>query len=100
MMDPGVSKLYGDKVRVRICGLCWQKGELLMVNHRGLRAGDFWAPPGGGLEFGQSVGQFLQKEFPGKYKLEEYYNPDQMCFKYRLKFDTEADEMWFKLKYG
>lgn len=44
--------------------------------------------------------EFLQKEFPGKYTLEEYYNPDQMCFKYRLKFDTEQDEMWFKLKYG
>lgn len=45
------------------------------------------------------VTEFLQREFPGKYKLEEYYNPDQMCFKYRLKFDSEADEMWFKLKY-
>ena len=42
----------------------------------------------------------LQKMYPGKYTLEEYYNPDKMCFKYRLKFDTEADEMWFKLKYG
>lgn len=40
-----------------------------------------------------------QEMYPGNYKLEEYYNSDKMCFKYRLKFDTEADEMWFKLKY-
>lgn len=42
----------------------------------------------------------LQKNFSGNYTLEEYYNPDRMCFKYRLKFLTEQDEMWFKLKYG
>ena len=41
----------------------------------------------------------LQKMYPGKYSLEEYYNMHTMSFKYRLKFDTEADEMWFKLKY-
>ena len=41
----------------------------------------------------------LKKQYPGNYVLEEYYNPDKMCFKYRLKFPTEADEMWFNLKY-
>lgn len=41
----------------------------------------------------------LQRNYPGNYVLEEYYNPDRMCFKYRLKFLTEADEIWFKLKY-
>ena len=41
----------------------------------------------------------LQAMYPGKYTLEEYYNPSTMCFKYRLKFDTAQDEMWFKLKY-
>ena len=34
-----------------------------MVNHRGLNEGDFWAPPGGGLDFGESVDQCLKKEF-------------------------------------
>ena len=47
----------------------------------------------------QFVMEFLQREYPGKYKLEEYYNQSTMSFKYRLKFDSEADEMWFKLKY-
>jgi 8-oxo-dGTP diphosphatase len=62
-MDPAVTKLYGNKVRVRICGLCWRNENLLMVNHRGLHDADFWSPPGGGLEFGQSVGECLEKEF-------------------------------------
>jgi hypothetical protein len=41
----------------------------------------------------------MQKKYPGKYTLEEYYSPEAMTFKYRLKFNSEADEMWFKLKY-
>lgn len=41
----------------------------------------------------------MQEEFPGNYILEEYYNPDKMSFNYRLKFLTEQDEIWFKLKY-
>lgn len=41
----------------------------------------------------------MKKKFPGNYVLEEYYNSSTMSFKYRLKFLTEADEMWFKLKY-
>jgi len=40
-----------------------------------------------------------QKHFPGNYGLEEAYDPVSMCFKYRLKFRAEADELWFKLKY-
>lgn len=41
----------------------------------------------------------LQKHYPGKYELEEYYNSERMMFEYKLKFLTEEDEVWFKLKY-
>ena len=41
----------------------------------------------------------MQKHFPGNYELEEAYDPKSMTFKYRLKFLTEADEVWFRLKY-
>jgi 8-oxo-dGTP diphosphatase len=62
-MDPEITALYGNKIRVRACGLCWQEDKLLMVNHRALMPGDFWAPPGGGLEFGEAVEECLKKEF-------------------------------------
>lgn len=62
-MDLTINKVYGDRLRVRICGLCWEGGRLLMVNHKGLADGDFWAPPGGGLQFGESVEDRLLKEF-------------------------------------
>ncbi len=62
-MDPEIGRIYGQTVRVRVCGLCWQDDRLLMVNHRGLAPEDFWAPPGGGLEFGETAEARLQQEF-------------------------------------
>lgn len=62
-MNPDLQNLYGNKIRVRVCGLCWRNGDLLVVNHKGLTQGDFWAPPGGGLEFGETAEQRLRQEF-------------------------------------
>lgn len=62
-MDPGINSVYGKRLRVRVCGLHWHEDKLLMVRHGRLASGDLWAPPGGGLEFGESVGDCLQKEF-------------------------------------
>lgn len=62
-MDPRIDSVYGNRLRVRVCGLYWRDDRLLMVRHKGLSNGDFWAPPGGGLEFGESAADCLQKEF-------------------------------------
>lgn len=61
-MDSEIVKIYGNRVRVRVCGLCWEDERLLMVNHN-LDNRDFWAPPGGGVEFGQSVEEALIREY-------------------------------------
>lgn len=63
LMDKDVAKVYGNKVRVRACGLCWKDHSLLLVNHRGITSTNFWAPPGGGVEFGESINETLKKEF-------------------------------------
>lgn len=34
-----------------------------MINHSGINKGDFWAPPGGGLEFGEAIETCLEREF-------------------------------------
>lgn len=63
-MDKDIAAHYGQRLRVRACGLCWDdEGRLLLVRHKGIAADDFWAPPGGGVEFGESVIAALRREF-------------------------------------
>jgi 8-oxo-dGTP diphosphatase len=54
---------FGNRIRVRVCGLCYQGDDLLLINHKGLYNHDFWAPPGGGLEFGETAKNALKREF-------------------------------------
>src|SRR5689334_17426491 len=62
-MDQKIAQEYGNKVRIRVCGLCWMDEKLLLVNHTGLGNGAFWAPPGGGMDFGTSIQANLKREF-------------------------------------
>jgi len=62
-MENPVHELYGNRVRVRTCGICIIGDSLVMVNHRYLGDGDFWAPPGGGIEFGEDAASCLVREF-------------------------------------
>jgi 8-oxo-dGTP diphosphatase len=62
-MNEDISKLYGNKLRVRVCGLCFHHNALLMINHSGITTKDFWAPPGGGIELGETTIETLEREF-------------------------------------
>ena len=44
-------------------GLCWEEDDaLLMVRHE-MGDKDLWAPPGGGVEYGETLEDALQREF-------------------------------------
>ncbi len=55
---------YGEQLRVRVCGICVQNDKILMINHKGVvENADFWCPPGGGLQFGESSVEAIKREF-------------------------------------
>lgn len=58
-----VHELYGNRLRVRSCGICVEGDTILLANHRGIRPGNFWAPPGGGINFGETAAQAVAREF-------------------------------------
>ncbi len=70
-MDTGIDlprqevlKLYGNRLRLRVCGLYRQDDCLLMVRHRGVGPTDtFWCPPGGGMAFGETAPHALIREY-------------------------------------
>lgn len=60
-MESEIAATYGNRLRVRVCGLCFQGDALLMVNHN-FYEHDFWAPPGGGLQFEEDCETALARE--------------------------------------
>ena len=58
-MDP-----FTKKVRVRSCGILLEKESILLLKHMGIGpVGFLWGPPGGGVEFGESLEEALIREF-------------------------------------
>ena len=59
-----VLTLFGNRLRLRVCGLYREGDRLLMVRHRGVGLTDtFWSPPGGGMQFGETAPEALVREF-------------------------------------
>lgn len=51
-------------MRARVCGICISDDRILLVNHSLYgKNGIFWAPPGGGIQFGESAVEGLKREF-------------------------------------
>lgn len=58
-----VHQSFGNQLRVRICGICITETGILLINHSNVGIGSFWAPPGGGMQFGESAEACLKREF-------------------------------------
>ena len=69
-MSDEISQVYGNRLRVRVCGLLQEGDRLLLVKHTLQHQSVWWAPPGGGMEFGESIEQALRREFLEETNLE------------------------------
>lgn len=63
-IEKAIIKAFGNKLRLRVSGLLIENDQILLINHHNLGAeNDFWSPPGGGLNFGESIDDCLKREF-------------------------------------
>ena len=57
-------KIYHNRIRIRVCGVCIENGKVLMVCHKGvINEHEVWLPPGGGMEEGETMTETLEREF-------------------------------------
>ncbi|MDZ7936221.1 MAG: NUDIX hydrolase [Emticicia sp.] len=57
-------QLYGNRIRVRACGICVEDNKVLMIGHQAILGENiFWSPPGGGVEVGEMAEDALRREF-------------------------------------
>ena len=63
---------YSGKLRVRVCGICQQDNQLLLIRHQpfGSNKNGLWSPPGGGLQYGETMQACLMREFKEETGLE------------------------------
>ena len=59
-----INQTYGKKLRVRVCGFLVKDNDLLMVRHKNLGPENvLWIPPGGGVNYSESLEMSLEREF-------------------------------------
>ncbi|NJN41217.1 MAG: NUDIX hydrolase [Flammeovirgaceae bacterium] len=95
-MNQPVQKIAGNRLRVRACGVLADEEGIILVNHRGLYQHSFWAPPGGGINFGESVTKCLVREFKEETSLD--IEIEEFLFSTEfIRFPIHALELFFKV---
>ncbi len=59
-----IKRIYGNKIRIRVCGILEKDGKYLLVNHSKLNDDNiFWNFPGGGVDKNETLENTLVREF-------------------------------------
>lgn len=93
-----IEKHFGNKLRVRVCGVLIENNEILVVEHKNIGVnGKFISIPGGGLNFGESIEECLKREFIEETGLEIEIIEFLFLNEY-LDLPLHAIELFYKVK--
>jgi 8-oxo-dGTP diphosphatase len=93
-----VVNTFGNRLRLRVCGICFQEEKLLIVRHNALgKKGYLLAPPGGGLHFDENAEACLIREFKEETGLEIKVNRFLFVHEF-LEPPLHAIELFFEVE--
>lgn len=62
-LEDTMHRNFGHRLRVRVCGIITQNNKILLLKQKAkTTSGHLWLPPGGGLEYGESLSEALTRE--------------------------------------
>ena len=89
---------FGHKLRIRVCGILIENDSILLVKHHSIGESNIlWAPPGGGIQFGESTEDALIREFKEETGIEIYIDTF-LCVREFLAPPLHAIELFFHVK--
>ena len=93
-----INSLYGNRVRLRVCGIHIHNNKILLVKHTGIgTTGIFWAPPGGGINLGESLLTGLKREVKEETNLDAH--GEELLFVHEfIQAPLHAIEIFFKIE--
>jgi 8-oxo-dGTP diphosphatase len=96
-VDEDIIAHFGNKLRVRVNGIYIENGKILLIKHKNLGpTGVFWSPPGGGMDYGLSAIDNLEKEFFEETGLEAKVGEFLFVHEY-LNVPLHAIELFFSV---
>lgn len=97
-MEQEIVAAFGNRVRVRVCGICIREGKILLIKHKNIgEYGYLWSPPGGGLKFGETLLECLQREFLEETNLRIRVKKFLFAHEF-LKLPLHAVELFFEVE--
>ena len=95
-LNEEIKSLYGGRVRVRVSGIYLEDERILLVNHS-LYGHDFWSPPGGGINFGETAEAALKREIKEETGLEAQTGKFLFVSEH-IDADLHAIELFFEIQ--
>ena len=93
-----IKEVYGNKIRIRVCGLLTDNDRILLVKQKlNTDSTYFWSPPGGGIEFGESIKECLKREFLEETGLEVSIENFYTLYEY-ISPPLHSIELYYRVK--
>ena len=95
--DDIIANKFGNRLRIRACGLLIKEKKILLIKHEGLgKLNALWAPPGGAVEFGETIRQTIKREFKEETNLNISVE-QQIALCEHIEFPLHAIELFYRV---